>query len=295
MKPKHISEEAWAKAQDLLKTAPAKWNGGTYRDNVCAGAYIEKNGKLASATLEGYVCHAFIEREYNGRHLFFNTIKNTYADPEAFQALCRWMKDKSPVRRFILNETYESMYHGGIIVDCTRCPSNVLLWICKVFRAAYEDTWRIPIWHKLVEKGVHPMVALCYSQCVNSKWADNRGTTHCSVFVPPMTKDEMKKLFIDHLPQKPKVKKAAPAPAEEYVEDDDWENDDYDGPAWDTAAVFSSGDRYGWGDKHLFYLPKAGKKEKVPDGWGGFVEKAVPLDAKSVAKELKKLEKEYNK
>jgi hypothetical protein len=288
-KPKHISQAAWDKAQELLKTAPDKWCNSSYSTNtVCAGAYIEKDGKISSNYLEGYVCHAYVQRDYNNRHLHFNTIKNIYDNKEAFEAFCRWMKDKSPVRKFILNENYESMYHGGIIIDCTRCPSAALLWICKAFRAAYEDTWRIPIWYELVNEGVHPMLAMCYSQCVTANWADYGSTTHGSCMAPPTTKEHMKRLFIDHIEQK------KPDPNEVEV-DDDYDEDDYywEGSKWDTPSVFRPGvASYRW-SPNIFYLPDKGKKQKVPDGWGGYIEKAVKLDAKEVAKELKKLEKEY--
>lgn len=299
MKPKHIEQKAWDKALQLLETAPSKWRGGSCDDNVCAGTYVEEDGELFSNNLSGYVCHAFAERPYAGRHLFFNTMNRKFYNEnentvKAVEAFCRWMKDKSPVRKFILNEDYESMYHGGIIIDCTRCPSNVLLWICKAFRAAYEDPWRIPIWFKLVELDVHPMLALCFAQCANRNWLDQETTTHCSCMAPPLCEEDVAKLFVDHVKCRPPVKPEAVKKID--LDEDDYYDDDYDydDGCWETVKVFRSEKRYGkWKNDDVFYLPSKGEVETVPDGWGGYIMKTVKTDAAVVAKNLKKIQKEY--
>jgi hypothetical protein len=288
-KPDHISQKAWDTALKLLEIAPDKWtkgpNGdsGTRTGGICAGTYIREDGTAdgnadcgyaASGHLGGRVCHGFMQigSYYKPSPvLFFNTMKSNFylkQDHVAIREFCKWMKKLSPVRKFILNETVDSMFHGGIIIDCTNCPSNVLLWICKIFRCAYEDTWRIPLWYELSKRGVHPMLALVTSQCVTNKLLLQSHQTHNSCMHPP-TKTTIGSLFVDHLPL-------------------NTENPFDCG--YETSSVFGG---YGYNSASLLPVNKTGRTKKVADGWGGYSTVSVPANVDTLAEDLKELQKEY--
>ena len=287
-KPKHIPQEAWDAAQKLLVDGPVKWGfknkdkvAKVGTDKIAAGTYIQKDGKHLSQRcyngLTGHVCHSFIQLEYyTSCPLFFNTMVKT--DIEGSREFLEWMKNDAPFSRYILNEDVDSMEHGGLIIDCTKIKSDTLLFICKIARTLYEDIFRVPIWYKLVKRGVHPMLALVVSQCVNSSLRDQEATTHNTCMMPPKTTEQMKKLF-DLNTIEDRIKSEEPY------------------GTWDTRKVFGHSDSYysGWTrGKHLLPIVSGnGKKKKVPDGWGGYVEKEVPFSIDTLASDLIELQKEY--
>jgi hypothetical protein len=285
-KPKHIPKLAWETAQQLM-TTPHTFSG------ICAGGYISDLGlKITTNSYgcgwDGYVCHAYLARGLDKNPVLLfdyqTATKRREGDEEANLALHKWLLTESPVRKFILNDTVESLSEGGAIIDCTKAGPSVCMWLCKVLRAPMEENHRVPLWYKLVQGGVHPVLALCVAHCVDSKYHDQETATHCSVFEPPADKAGLKRLFIDHLPE--------------------WTGD----LATQSSIHFQSGSVFGkpargnswayrpcWpaGGKHLLPILKGGATEKIDDGWGGWTEKPIPTSVEQMIKDLVKLQKEY--
>ena len=277
MKPNHIPDKAWETALKLLKTAPAKWGNG---NKICAGTYIQADGTITTHTyLAGYVCHAYVSRPYGHCPLLFDTQTADHrqqADEPANLAFFKWLVSRSPVRKFILNETFDSVHEGGLIIDVLRAGPRETLWMCKAVRAMHEDTYRVPLWFKLVNGGVHPMLALVTAQCLSSTLTSQRGTTHCSCMMPPSTQAELKNLLtIDHLP----IKKLKELPQTGLFSAE-----------WTTSLVFNNTATWG----QLLPLDLKSKKVKVDDGWGGYFEKEVGTTCDALLEALIKLQKEYS-
>jgi hypothetical protein len=124
---------------------------------------------------------------------------------------------------------------------------------------------------------------------------DQKSTTHNSCMVPPRTKEEMLRLFVDHLSDVDW----------DYIKSDgkklqatthDYYSDDRVKEMWNTSAVFADlvkGYTKTWKPGHLLPLSDGEKKIKVADGWGGYIEKTVGADLDSLAADLVKLQKEY--
>src|SRR5690349_6306451 len=107
--PKNIPEAAWKTAQQCLVDAPKKWvrcGGAGTTDRIASGAYITKEGNLYAEKFAGAACHGFMEYACRGA-LFFNTMNSKHYESkevaDAVKAFCDWMKNKSPLRNFILN------------------------------------------------------------------------------------------------------------------------------------------------------------------------------------------------
>lgn len=230
----------------------------------------------------GYICHGYVSKPTKAP-LLFDTQSAKFrrvVDAEANVAFCDWMMNNSPVRNFILNDDLSSLMDGGVIIDAQRAGPSTLLWICKAFRVMNEEQHRVPIWHKLVKLGVNPMLALCASHCVRPNLLAEHHKTHCSIFIPPTTKEEVKKICtIDHIPECPDGLKNGT----NYTK-------------FNTSSLFSKlgEDGYGCGfpENHLLPIAQNVKTEMVDDGWGGFSKKQVGGTVEELAAGLIKLEKE---
>jgi hypothetical protein len=273
-----ISDKCWEAAQKRAN------NTDTWVTDISAGSYFDSKGR-AFGSSSGYVCHAFMTYKgppNNEPFVFVNdTKKSKYGSCEKLvEKFFTYICQESPLRNFVLNnDNLKQMINGGVIIDCKAAGSNATLWLCKTLRYAVEDPSRVKHWSDLVDAGVHPMLALCVASCVNSQLYDQGTSTHCSTFIPPATKEDMKRLFVDHLPNATS-----------------WETEYFKG--FVTANVFGTapgGYGYRW-DKHLLPISKYGRAtEKVPDGWGGYTLKPVVASIKKLAKDLIELQKEYVK
>lgn len=279
MQPDHITQECWDKCMELLEEAPGKWGG-----QIAAGGYIDKDGREikgrwdTSPNWRGAVCHGFIQDDemFRGSMVFFNTQKVTEnnqtgssthlrkaGNEEANEAFTRWMCEESPWRHLILNDDWHQLMTGGAIIDTKAGGSANLLTICKLLRTKYEDTWRVPIWFDLVQKGVHPMIALIYSNNTNQNQSAHYHTHNSSLYVPTTPK-MMENLFVDKMPKT---------------------------RGWTCSDVIGGGSSTG-------LIPtKAAEPKKIrkPDGWGGYVETTEPGDPNKLIETLKELEREYRK
>ena len=212
---------------------------------------------------------------FDSSMVFFNTQKVTTkhvhgdyvrkaGNEEANEAFTRWMCEESPWRHYILNDDWHQLMNGGAIIDTQACGSANVLTICKLLRTKYEDTWRVPIWLNLVQKGVHPMIALIYSNNTNYNQSSASHTHNSSLYVPD-TKKQMKNLFVDKIPRT-------------------------DG--WHCSAVIGVGFQ---GTGIIPVRAAEPKKVRKPDGWGGYVETTEAGDPSKLVETLKELEREYRK
>jgi hypothetical protein len=95
---------------------------------------------------------------------------------------------------------------------------------------------------------------------------------------PPLKKEDMDMLFIDHIPEQKGL-----------------------GNRWDTDAVFipDTPERNNatrcphYDSPGLLPLVKGGDLVKVPDGWGGYAMKPVKVDVDSIVSKLLEIQKEY--
>lgn len=279
MARKDISDKCWEAAQKRAN------NTDTWVRDISAGSYFDSNGRSFGSS-PGYVCHAFMTYKAppNKEPFVFvnDTKKSKYSSCEKLvKKFFTYICQESPLRNFVLNnDNLEQMLNGGVIIDCKAAGSNATLWLCKTLRYAVEEPFRVKHWSDLVDEGVHPMLALCVASCVNSRLYDQKAMTHCSTFQPPKNEEEMKGLFVDHLPNATS-----------------WQIGSDTG--FSTASVFGTKpkDVYGYmWDKHLLPLSKPGHAtEKVPDGWGGYTLKPVVASIEKLAEDLIELQKEYVK
>jgi hypothetical protein len=308
-KPEHIPQPAWDKAQELLVTAPGMW-----RRDICAGGYIYADGSTDGVSSpardctcgecdcepdeyydepcyccqycygdddyddagqwEGYVCHSYICHSTPAPLLFDTQSRDQRSESkeEANHRFLHWMLNESPVRNFILNDTLDSLIHGGAIIDCQKAGPHLTLWICKSFRLMYEEPYRIEFWFEMVKGGVHPTLAFCAANLLTCHGTAQYGQTHCSVFLAPKTDKDLKALFVDHLP----VSEEGLSKAGGYHN-------------WTTSSVFG-GDYEG----KKIPVPQKGKKERKPDGWGGWTEREIaPIE--DLTEKLLELQKEFVK
>jgi hypothetical protein len=276
MARKDISEKCWDAA---MKRAS---DPNTWKTDISAGSYFDSEGN-AFGSSSGYICHAFML--YRGASndepfVFVNDTKLSKNQSE--EALVRkyykYICQESPFRNFVLNnDNIDQLVNGGAIIDCRAAGSNETLWICKAMRYPVEEPYRVKYWDELTTFGVHPMLALCVASCVTPKFTDSGGQTHASVFCPPTTKEELKALFVDHLPD-----------AKNWYTRSDTD--------FCTTRVFVSTSNLMWNrwEQHILPLPKhGGIQKKVPDGWGGYTMITQEASVKDVAEELIKLQKEY--
>jgi hypothetical protein len=281
-KPDHITQACWDTCMERLENAPKEWGR-----HLAAGGYINDKGEIlsgrwnSSPNWKGTVCHGFIQESdmFKDSMVFFNTqtvdpLGNGKSDSggylrkdgnaEANEAFTKWMCEESPWRDYILNDDWHQVMEGGAIIDTQACGSNNLLTICKLLRTKYEDTFRVPIWYNLVQKGVHPMIALIYSNNTNSNQNAYSHTHNSSLYVPT-TPQQMELLFQDKIPKCDK--------------------------GWDCKEVLGGGSSVGL----IPTKAAAPKKIKKPDGWGGYIETTEAGDPSELIETLKKLEKEYRK
>lgn len=270
-----LNEACQKTIDELMKSAPGKWGS-----RICAGAIINRDtGKITSDYLVGTYCHSWVPGTYAWRaeakktDIIFNTTKNINSDAE--RAFAKWVAQDSPFAYGVLNrDNLDQIYHGGMVIDMSLVGSLGTLWLCKAMRYIYESKGRVEQFGRLIKLGLPPKAAffVCssYGSYHGSQGADYQKVTplasHCdhNQVQANMSRAQFVKAY--------KVEKAEPR---------------HTGA---TSEALGAGKCY---DCVEDWLGFGGSKEvKVPDGWGGFTMKRVPVDEdKAVAELLKFMEK----
>lgn len=282
------------KAIDLalnnLKTDPKKWEVG-----ICAGYLYGTEGEIIANASSGDICHAFYHRGKQSRtdvEVATSTLserKRKVGEEEHHREFMKYLAQENPVgRQFIINkDDLSSIYEGGIVIDARRAGHNRTLWLGKAFRYCNEEPYRVEHWIKLVEKGVHPLVAMIsasiYTQ--NGSFTDAGLFTHAQVFANPESIEALSEaLFVKKFNDLKNYSEIGRKPKE------------------DTSTVFWArqwkGDGYGFRPENKRGIIEnclKERREKVSDGWGGYIEKKTPGDFNCLVEHLQKLTSEAEK
>jgi hypothetical protein len=266
-----VTKEAMDTALELVSKGNADWCLHSTSYSYCAGTYIDKDGtENGEGRMQGAACHGFVQfYEPNKYSLFYNCncAAHRSGDEKTNEAFMRWLLEASPFKKWFVNPTYESFAEGGAFIDVD-CGNTLLLFLCKTMRMINEENYRIVNWKKLVDLGVHPVLALCVASICTTNLNAGSGRTHSSCMSPPTNERHLEALF---------RKEVGPVNL-----------------GWETSEVYG-GAKY-WYDTVGCLLPiptKTGQQIKVPDGWGGYIMKTNPASVEELAKQLIKIQKEY--
>lgn len=292
-----------AAAEAFLKEGSEAWvNGGIaygrwFADDCLEGFGGQSRGAITSS---GAGCHGFMKAgvvkasysTYKGDFkglVFANVISDTRRKTgghsfkkDVFEAYTRFIIQESPFSKAILNrDNLDQCRNQGVIIDTEHYGTAVTILICKLLRVFIEDTYRAGVWYDLTMKGVHPMLALVVSQCVDQN-LNVMGRSHGATILPPANEKEIPKIFVEEIPEAKKM-------------DTGWEGTSVLGLTG-VASYDYSKTTYVYTYHGPLPVKQAGlKKEKVPDGWGGYIEKVVGTTIDTLAADLIKFQKPYVK
>lgn len=248
-----ISEKAQKVLDDLLKTAPDKWER-----RICAGACVNrKTGELSGygqgASLVGDICHYWTSGA-GDTEIVFNTTKNI--ESEVQRAFAEWVVQDSPFAHGVLNrDNLDQIYHGGMVIDCSIVGEGGAFWLCKAMRYIYENSYRVDMFGRLIAKGVPPKAAFFVCSSYGTYGGQDKvAISQDHVLVQT---NITKELFIKAY----RVDKVVePVRGRE------------------TATALGAGPLTGCQENWLGF--GGTRVERTPDGWGGFTEKKVPANEK---------------
>jgi hypothetical protein len=249
----NLSPEVMEKIQQAVDSYPAAWHGG-----ICAFKKIHREtGANAGGTSHGH-CHAGILNIREDMILVNAHRHKNQAASEETKAFTLWVARESPFAHGVLNSHNEDeLWNKASVIDVSLVGSAGCLWLCKAFRTCVEESWRIPVWAQLRKEGLDGFQAFIGASILNSIGDRSLSNTHCSLF----HYDTPEKLF----KQYEKIKNAKKLDGQTAAQD-----------RWSAVSCIN------WGTLKM-------KTERKSDGWGGFVEKQIPSDAKEFAGTLLKI------
>jgi len=276
------TEAALEKAREYVKTAPKDW-----RSSICAYVVFDAKGNRIVDQSRGDICHAGLNAlGYRGKQLNLSeasvivtaqcVASRSGNQEKADQAFIKYIVQDSPLSKFIINgDDLSSCYEGGIIIDAA-AGHNRTLFIAKALRWVTEERHRSNNWYKLVSKGAPPFEAMIAASVIGTTGAIQTasGFTHAQVFGNLQKIEDLVEALKNPL-----------EPFKKYSDD----------PCADTSKVFwgpqVSLPNYGRPIASASGLIKGGssRKQKVPDGWGGYIEKEVGDKWDDVVRQLTEL------
>jgi hypothetical protein len=252
----NISAKAQEEIQKAVEAYPKKWTHG-----ICAfGLFDPEKGIAAGCrnASSGDVCHASLV-PWGGAGGFKDVIvvnahKNTWQKDHPEYLL--WAATDNPFKHGVLNrDNKDEILNHATVIDTREVGRGGALWVCKAIRHFTEDKWVIPTWEKLREYGLTGLQAFIGADILDSGGNPKPGATHTG-------------LFGYNTPQKLRT-----------VYDEILGIGKIENHTAVRTGVFNTPS---WGSLK-------GKTVKKPDGWGGFIEKQVPGDAKDYAQALKEI------
>lgn len=267
-------------AYKFLKVAPRLWETG-----ISAGMLWNGDGGIINDSSSGYICHAFFNRGYEDVEVAFSTLTARYRNAsyeKEYQIFMEYLAKENPVgRQFIINnDDLSSIFEGGIIINAREAGYNRTLWLGKAFRWCNEEPYRVHNWFRLIEKGVHPLVAMIAASFLreDGNLQAGRTFTHAQVFANPES--------IEALAEALSVTSFKPMRnyREKVVEREDTST-----VFWKRTVVLTGRPE----NKEGIIKDCIGsqKTERIPDGWGGYIERKINASDKwdNLASHLKDL------
>lgn len=248
--------EATQKAvEEAVASYPAAW-----RSCVCAFSLIKRaTGDNIDRYGEknGAVCHAGVGR-LTEPTIVVNAHKRRWADKS--QDFLLWVARESPFSHGILNRDNDKEILGkASVIDTELVGKGGALWLCKALRHFEEDVWKLDTWTKLREGGLNGLQAFIGSDILSKEGKPAGGNTHVSLYCYSSPK-ELRKFYDEVL----KMGKNT------------------------TNNANRGGYDYG-ANKEINWGSLAGKKERKPDGWGGFTEIDMPCPPEEYIAKLKEI------
>lgn len=249
-----LPEKTGKAVKDAVSAYPDRW-----KHNVCAFALINKATGEVSGPTTGTVCHAQLSYGPGKENIFVvNAHKPKWAKENKDFLL--WVAQEAPFSHGLLNrnEEEEILNHASVI-DTGIIGVGGALWLCKAFRHFEEDTHKPGIWSKLRNEGLNGLQAFIGCDILTAQGSPQFYNSHVSLFCyqsPQKIRkfyDEFKKI--------------------EKITSQNANRGGYD---------FDARGNKNWGSL-------AGKKVKIPDGWGGYTEITKPCDVKEYVAILKEI------
>jgi len=273
---KLITQAALDSAHKYLETASEDWKHG-----VCAGVIFNSSGDIVVDRRSGEICHFFVDPDrlyMEGGNCDKWAIIATAmgakhrrkVDEEGSLAFLQWLVQENPVgAAFVLNkDDLSSVFEGGLLIDAQAAGLDRTFHLCRGSRYVTEEPGKGRAWYKLVNEGVHPLVAMMAATGYGGYGGGDDWTgsfcSHASVFWNPASIEELAEAL---------RYKAEPStvPYSKYSRT--------------SQKVFIKKASVGG----TLFKGEYGtiKETKVPDGWGGYTVKKEKIDGvKGFAKHL---------
>lgn len=238
--------------QDLVDSYPAAWT-----HSICAyDAYTKDGAKnFNRGSKNGDVCHAGLN------YLQEPSIVVNAHRPDWYKKnpeFAKWVITDCPFSHGVLNrENDREWQNHAAVLDTELIGKGGALWVCKAMRHFVEDTHKPAIWDKLRNEGLDGLQAFIGADIIDMHGNPLLNNTHVSLFRYD-TPSNLRKWY-DAIRKKDKIT-SSDANQGGYVY--------YDGKTWGALGF---------------------KIERKKDGWGGFIEKQVPCEAKEFAAKLKEI------
>jgi hypothetical protein len=256
-----VYEGLTPEVNEIVKKAveayPKAWTSRS-STQVCAfSMFSKKTGASKGDHRVGAVCHnAF---SYGARNDLI--VVNAHLPEWNNKDFLLWATQESPFAHGVLNRNdADELINHAAVLDADVIGNGGALWVCKAVRHFMEDTWVPDTWSKLREYGLDGLQAFIGADILN-KDGGPKGGTHVGLFSygPP------KKLRANY---------------------DEIRN----------LKSISGGNAYRNGGYNIYgdsgvkiWGSLKGKKVKMDDGWGGFIEKYAQCEPKEYAEQLKEI------
>lgn len=254
MKMKDLPE---ALVKDFENNFPDMWIGG----GIAAGKLYRNNGNLVT-THNGAACHIWVPNVLEDGFVINCATKHRSALNDEF---VQWVCNGTPFSHGVVNRHEESIITKGQIIDVSAVGRGGALWLCKAIRLCVEENWRLKRWKELKDAGVKPFLAFVLTSSFDSTGKANLTTTHPTLFL--LSRDEkcFRKMMDEVLKgdRKEPISQGLIGVFDKSFSRKDWDNV--------TVGRWLSLDK---------------KTVRVPDGWGGFIEKKVSITSDEFMKQI---------
>lgn len=249
-----ISKAALKAIEKCVSDFPENWISG-----ICAFMILNrKDGKHCKGSREDSgPCHYGLSL-MTGDEIVVNAhkpdLQGRYPD------FIKWVSRESPFSHGVLNKNNEDeLLNHASVIDVELVGTAGCLWLCKAFRYAVEEPFRIKTWRLLKEQGLNGLQAFIGASILTSLGEAQWRPSHASLF--SYGDPETVRKYYDTFQTIKKLEGFEAAQVD-----------------WNTSSGYTKV----WGSlKH--------KVERKPDGWGGYIEIKTPVDVKEYAQKLKEI------
>jgi hypothetical protein len=250
-----LSPRTEAAVKAAVAAYPERWTHG-----ICAFTmYDPELGDDANVrnAQTGDVCHAGLTPwgDRKGKDVIvINAHKASWQKKHREYLL--WCCKEAPFTHGVLNrDNDDELLNHACVMDTRDIGRGGALWLCKAVRHFTEDAHVINTWEKLREHGLNGLQAFIGADILNEEGTPKPHTTHTGLY--GYTDPAGLRKWYDEIRRKKCIREYNVA-----------ESGQYGAARWGSLK---------------------GKKVKKPDGWGGFLEKFVPCEAKEYAAQLKEI------